>query len=155
MCWRLWNGRGSLFLWVGLWIILKNFLLNRSSRLRQLELDTSLGFIRLSIFVPWLRSAFSSNWAGLFLNLQLMLINNLVDYPEGELREMHLVLLFRSGFLFFSILRQLLNSFRGLVVNMEGVRWNKHELSSEILIAPRPLNEGDVNFMEVVNIDCI
>ena len=51
-----------------------------------------------------------------------MLINNLVDYPEGELREMHLVLLFRSGPLFFSILRQLLNSFRGLVVNMEGVR---------------------------------
>ena len=155
MCWRLWMGRGSLFLWVGLWLILKNLLLNRSSWLRQLEVDTSLGFIRLRIFVPWLWSRISSNWASLFLNLQQMLINNLVDYPEGELREMHLVLLFRSWFLFFSILRQLLNSFRGLVVNMEGVRWNKHELSSEILIAPRPLNEGDVNFMEVVNIDCI
>ena len=155
MCWRLWNGRGSLFLWVGLWLIIKNFLLNRSSRLRHFEMDTSFGFIRLSILVPWLWSRISSNWASLFLNLQQMLINNLVDYPEGELREMHLVLLFRSGPLFFSILRQPLNSFRGLVVNMEGVRWNKHELSSEILIAPRPLNEGDVNFMEVVNIDCI
>jgi hypothetical protein len=81
-----------------------------------------------------------------------MLLNNFFDRPEGELREMLLVLLFRSGPLFFSFLCQLGNSFSCLVFT-EGMRRHNHKLSSELLIAPSPLNEGDLNFMEVLSSD--